>query len=1578
MNKLKKIKAILSILILIASIIFIIQPVLNAVSIGTRRSFDTFTYGLFPSKEFYCNDYGSSMYGGTWVATSNVVYRSDSDEPMDRVRAYILYKGKESGQGGYNYYSKYQIALWLSYSADVTAQHVGSQAKLNEGRNFFNEAKAATANPISYSGESSTILKTNSEKIKMNGNVGTIKLSTVTGTITNMIIELEEIGTKKVTSKTINSGSSQVKDWIALYSNPECTKPINVNSIKTDKVYIKNLNNNYLIKSVTIKATNDSSKGYKVNATIWSNIGNVKGKRTSLMQRLLSVDAIQQGKTSNGSLTMGIEYAKGNILIKKIGVYNENGEKKTDNNVSASFKLYCTTLKKWVSGNATAEKTYVNTIDKATEYKSNTIVTKLFSTYKYELVEVKVNNPDYNPIKMVGATSKTGDSQTIKLPVGKNGEYYTAKSVIVHNNKTNTITVEDERAVGNLKILKVDDNHKDIVLSGAEFIIKKEGTENWIIKNSDGTYNYNGKYEDVVNNKVGVYTTNAQGIAEINKLKYDTYHIYEIKAPDGYNIEKQDKYDQNKKWIDLGTAVLGATDTNVTYTVTNKKVVSLEGRVWQDISKYKNEEIDVENPVYRDEGINVGDHVYRETTDALLAGINVSLYNADNKVIATTTTDDQGHYKFENLNYWDLAGCYVEFTYDNINYVVVDPFVEKDIKINSKAIEETMTVEELEDDKLTGTKEETKEDLPGKAITYKGGNKLTPKQILDNNKAQDKDLNITPLTGYYNEETYTIEDINLGLLKKINQEIYVGENLEYIKISLNGYTYTYKYGDEEIMNSQFVPTVEKQKNKFDYYAKLCPTDVAYDSTTKDTEELKVYAVYSIGVENNTITQEDDIYYEKNLYLSELKATYDTDRFELSKDAIGDAEENKQFKLWEGENGQAYFTLDETEEKGNVFANGIEPNIQKEPNQPSKRKITHIQFKVKNDVVNKILTNPELVNNSKSATQVFAKGYHEYLRTDNVWTDNKDVIAFNNAKGTYDKANTNGTKYYVHKSTEVKDESSGLGLKFELGEDRTLSGTVFEDNIIENTLGNGILDNSEQNRAQKVKVELLNENGEVVNLYQKVDENGKIGVKTVENNELPKAITTTNSDGTYTFEGVVPGYYFIRFTYSEKDENGVIKQVMKTADGDKLISSQDYRSTIINTKENNSIIKTAMENKNNIVNEAKDVLIKYYKKENIDPTKMSVGDAKKVVEWYKYLGDTKYSTAVDKITGTDGRTNLDENEYTKNTTLKDNAIPAYTPIISISIENDTIDEKQIPAEQQLNPQQKETEKDKSARIFDAFNFGLIKQNTPNITTDKKLTNVKFTNQAGTTLVSENPASKQSTYVTALDAITDETGCKYAKLEIDPELIYGSNVELTYEISIANNSVEDFVEDVSDKDFGDYYKYGTTTAKTLHKKKITVKALEDDLDSKFNYNSVPTSTTQTTSFTTRSEPNSITIKPTTVEETDLDETKTTSYLEMTGWESLESGQSTKTSYTVTALIANDDLDSAYKNDAKIKSLSLDTLTTLTTKAEKIWEADKTVFTITSTTGENRNYIYWYVGAAALVIVASGLIFIKKKVL
>lgn len=1385
MNKLKKIKAILSMMILIASMIFIIQPVLNAVSIGTRRSFDSFTYGLLNSHEFYCKDYGRSMYGGTWEAVSNVEYSSDSRSHNDRIRAYILYKGKESGQGGYNNYSKYQIALWMSYGANVTAGHVGSQAKVNEGRNLYNEAYNATKNPIPFSGGSSTVIKSNSKNIKMDENIGTIKLSELTGTITDMVVELEEIGTKKVTSKTIKSGSNQVKDWIALYSNLECTKPLNVDSIKTNKAYIKNLNNNYLIKSVTINAKNDSSKGFKVNATIWSNRGNVRGRHPNLMQQLLSVDAIQQGKPSNGSLKMGVEYS-----------------------------------------------------------------------------------------------------------------------------------------TGNLKILKVDNNHKDIVLSGAEFVIRKEGTENWIIKNSDGTYNYNGKYEDVVNNKAGVYTTNEQGIAEIDKLEYGTYHIYEIKAPDGYNIEKQDKYDKDNKWIDLGAVTLGGNNTNVTYTVTNKKVVDkLEGNVWIDNPDKKTNGY---NNIYDEKDWTIQDE--KISKDLLFKdGMTVYLKDKD-QVIAETKTDKNGHYEFttknryngedKNLYYWEMAGYHVEFAYDNKAYVVVDPFVGNDTKMNSKAKEEIMTKAELEDEKLTGTDGEN----PGRAVTYKGGRDLTATQILENNKAQNKDLEKTPLTGYYNNTTYTVEDVNLGIKEKHEPTYTISENLEYVKVRINGYTYKYQHGPNAGKPFTYTPKVATQISGTRFSQILYPSDIAYKSEDA-SKNLSVFVVYSIAIKNNDTTDIDDIYNEKTLYLNSLVNSYDNDRYVLCRDE--NTSDSSDFALWtesKDENGNNYAVYDIAKGKYNA---GIKKGD---------TITTQIQFRINDEHLRKMLERSEDAQNGleNAPTVAKASAYHEYLRTDNVWNEEASAKAFDGKKGEYEEKNKANETYFVHKSASKEEVSSNVFIDIMLGESRKISGVVFEDVALENSnLGNGTLDNGENNRAKDVKVELLDiDKTTIAKLYQ-VDKVNNYVVKLKQ--DSPKdGIVSSSEDGTYTFDGVVPGYYYIRFTYGDG------KQLMMPAN--EAITSKNYKSTIIK----NETIRNAMEAK-------------------------TQEEAMKLANWYKNQGAKNNSTAVDDLAQ---RKAIDGYTYNADGTITDKDgkpatdimnINSYTPMIGISVENDEDDVKDV--------KQDENGKDitEYQNEYTGFNFGLIKHPDTPVIVEKKITNVKFTNQAGTTLVSENPASRQSTYVTALDKI--EGGSTNAKLEIEPENIYGSNIELTYEIKITNNSdFDDYTEE-------SYYKYGES-GKT--KKTIQVQVLEDDLDNKFNYASLPKTTTQTKSSAS-SDSNVITLEPVTETINNEDgSTSTKQYIKMTGWEKLAKDESTSTSYTVTALVANDDTDSAYNNDAKVQSLSVDTLTTLTTESLKKWEEGKAQFTIMPTTGENRNQTYLYVEAIALAIIASGLILIKKKVL
>ena len=1125
----------------------------------------------------------------------------------------------------------------------------------------------------------------------------------------------------------------------------------------------------------------------------------------------------------------------------------------------------------------------------------------------YEVINIKINvHVEASGYKVFYSTWKRKDGKTDRQNLIRMDGYNEG-----HSSDQET-EIKAVYPTGKLRIVKVDKHFNEVCLGGAQFKIHSK--IGWVVKLTDGTIIYTGSESEATE-----FATSKENNGQLEVvLRYGKYDIYETKAPIGYDITKQDGYmnnngkdpfsfSQNNKWVYTGRADIYANtlDNNVLkYTVTNKKVVDrIRGRVW------------VDNP---DTKANNYNNILDENgNDKLIAGIKVTLFDQNNKEVAVTTTDANGYYEFtsknspnytgedKNLYYWELAGSYVEFTYDNKTYVVVDPFVGNNLKVNSKAMEYKMTVDELEDEKLTGTEG----NLAGKAITYRGIS-LTPGQILANNDDSNKNLKTTPLTGYYNNETYTVDDINLGIKEKRNPEYTVSETLEYIKVKMKGYTYTYKYGEDPATLSTFVPKVAEQNSKATFTAAMYPTDIAYN-IAENTDEMKVYVVYSIGVKNNETTNIDDIYAEQRLYLNSLTNNYDTNRYELS--TTENNSDSSDFALWSGNNGTASYDVNNS---NSVYKDGMAPQ---------ETKTAYIQFRVKEDALRKMLTRTLTEDDIESAPTVAkASAYHEYLRTDNVWIDDANVIAFNGVKGTgYPRTNASNEKYYVHKSVSKNATSSDLYIKLTLSESRKLSGIVFEDSVVDKTLGNGTLDDGENNRASKVTVELLNADKQTVSkLYQVNDR----AVVYDNNNELPKASLSTTEGGTYTFDGVVPGYYYIRFTYGDG------KQLMMPAS--EAIKSKDYKSTII-TNEN---IKNAMEAKDS-------------------------NEAIKLAEWYKTTGNTNYSTAVDDLNQrrtVDGYVYKDDGKvYDKDgkETTDIMNINAYTPMIGISIENDI----KNATEGNTGTAHKNE--------FKGFNFGLIKQPDTNIAIEKKITNVKFTNQAGTTLVSENPS--QSNYITALDKISN--GSKNAKMEIEPEQIYGSNIEITYEITVTNNSVEDYTDET-------YYKYGKITDGNA--KRVYVQEVNDNLDPKYNYNSLPQDTVQTITTEKNESKTSGKVNLDPVIETINNNGTSTEkkYIKTTGWESLARGESTTITYTATALIGNNEEDPLYRNSVKLKAIKIDALATLNTKSAELdhWASDRTVFTVMPTTGENRSETYFVIGAIALAIISAGLILIKKKVL
>ena len=1082
----------------------------------------------------------------------------------------------------------------------------------------------------------------------------------------------------------------------------------------------------------------------------------------------------------------------------------------------------------------------------------------------------------------------------IAVCVGNNVQqtgFYVFKHT-VDDEITGTITwnlgqqTEDDTC--SLRVKKVDANehedHKndtecDCEELEGEFYLWNQTTKKWV---NGGTEDAKTEGENPTVYKFG---------DTIKQLKKNnTYSIYEITAPDEYNIKFQDNYQNNGRVL-LKEVELTDTDHVTEIIGTNHKhFTTISGKVWENEPEGKNSTIST---------------LYDSNSSKLLSGITVNLYEGGKKT-ATTTTNDKGEYSFSK-KYFDCnkfegngLNTYVEFIYNNKEYITGEV---NNSENGSKAKEYSISKVKLDDNKLTGTS----------GVNY-GSARTTP----DEGKG---------LADYYeydqSKQEYCIKNVNLGLIKKHEPNFSLMQNLECIKVTMKGYEYTYKYAETPVLKSDYVPTVNEQTTAKTFTGKIYPTDIAYNDA-KNTDGLKVYAIYSISVGNSETENNNKIYYENKLYLNSLKINYDTDRFDLDKESNKSYVNSGDFNLWSKESeGKASYAVD----KG-VYKDGIESGT---------TKTSYIQFRVKNDALIKLLNNNVSDEQLRRAASIAtANGYHEYTRTDELWRHDENITAFDGAKGSYQKkisADYEGEKYnYLHKSINKEYSSGALYLGLDLGESRKISGTVFEDtrtesSIANNTnLGNGLLDADEKNRVKNVTVELLDENGNVTDLYRKTENGGT---------ESIQASTTSGNNGTYEFDGVVPGYYYIRFTYGDGNQ-----KIIDVTGKEIPVNSSDYRSTIINTTDAGNIIKNAMDVTNGQLAEAKQAL----------PANQTEAQ-KKIVEWYKYLNNTNYSTAIDNI---NKRSELDDCIYTTEDDIKTIAvkgneninystqlIDAQTPVISISIENDT--NTSVNMDRTAENQQQKYK-------YEGFNFGIIEQGKTIIDIDKRITNIRLTTQTGTNLVSADPQSEEAKYITALDKINGG-GTKNAKMEIENNLTYGSELAVTYQITLKNSS--DYKDYLGEK----YYKYGTDG---IDEKKITIQEVKDIMDSKYDYNGGKVREILTGGAAGQE-----------IEITKEDDKSLT----MTNWTSMKKGETSTITYTAQTLLSSSN-NPKYGNNAKVTKFSLDKLTVLHSGFE--WKKEDTAFSITAPTGKDKSNKYIIAAGISLSALAIGILTIKRKVL
>lgn len=1471
------------------------------------------------------------------------------------------------------------------YKVGATSDETNVKSDVVES--FKVAASSKSGDKATITGNKATITTENYKigpmSVKYNGTIDKVTLEYTGGGSTNKV-QIEQGG------KTFTD-VSQIKSNTKFYLINKTEK-----QVSKVKIHVFKKHKYQKVKYRTLR-------GSYTKADIPSGWTFVSGKYNS-PQSLLKIEKVEEKTEETGAeFTFNLKVKKGDLELIKIGTYGIDGETKTEKLEGMKFKVYCNTLEKWVKqvGDEVTFGEFKEAQEFTTDANGVISIKGLYAAgfgnenYVYTLVETEGNKGYYiDPIRISKTSSDIKEDQDQKIGHmqidGKN--YCTIENVTVFSKNTNKIEITDDRTSGDLVIEKRDytiENDKSIEdklkLQGAQFKIKLVKSEaqfdekggldekgkyienKWLMSNDKET-----DYVDLTHDKyltgeddpskAGIFETDENGKIEIKGIVNGTYEIYEVKAPKGYDITKQDKYDPEKQWVNCGEVNISTKENKVTYKILNKKIITkLEGFVWID-GQPKGDKYDY---IYKD---GSEDKLLGSSKD--IKDIDVELRKVDGTLLATTKTVN-GRYEFiqkdsgedRNIYYWDLINSYVLFKYDNDTYIAVDPFTGKELPINSKAQEYQITAPKLNDQTIKDKKDNA---YPGEAVTYKSSKTINDyKEILENNKNissgnySSDTLKTTPLTGYYNEDNYTVEHINLGLMPKEKPTASVKTHLAYSKVNMNGFKYRYNY-DEVLPGTTgqqvdpIYPTEQEQVSKKYYIGKVYPSDIiAYQAKNAD---LAVYIVYRIDIFNTTPTEGDpNLYKEERMYINDLKVTDFAGEFENT--------EGKKRNYFEIDTTQLDNDLDPSEQQKTISAwsedgtltNEAKNTINKDGIEAGKCKSVYVQFKMKDDLLDDFI-NEKVKEITPFKTTLNA--YHEYLRTDNVWDENGSVKQYEGARQSNypDRNEQTNKKYFVHRSIDIDEKCNNLYLKFNLPEkQRTISGTVFEDTATDDSknnnqnLGNGIYDDKEST-VQYVNVDLVtpigNNQYETAKLYQ-LDKDGKVVRDENGNIKTGTAVVSgTERAGTYKFEGVIPGYYYVRFTYGNGDQ-----KIIPISGDEIAVQSVEYKSTII-TDDN---IKTAMKNGNN-------------------------------TEWYKYMGSTKYSTAVDDTTQ---RAEIEgDNSYKLGKAKTSQLINAYTPRTGISIEND----KNLAGVEHIEK-------------FDGFNFGIITFPKTEITPVKEITNVKLTNQVGTVMTTGNPVDEPQ-YISDLSKLS-KTGTPSAKAELDPNLIHGTQLETTYKITITNNSQYDYVTVNEDGTIANdnYYKYGETNDQEL--KGVEVTEVEDYIDKKYKTNVEDLKdisskigelqkdgTLKVTSEKTNIEfkkkaPETTgdqTSESTTTENTQQNSegsttTTKTDTLSVKRWNRLKVGESQTVEYTAVATIASTADDLVYENQARVVSMKLDKLIELNAISENndYWQkTDNTIITIVPNTGKDKSNTYWIAGTIALIVLGAGFVILKKKVL
>lgn len=786
----------------------------------------------------------------------------------------------------------------------------------------------------------------------------------------------------------------------------------------------------------------------------------------------------------------------------------------------------------------------------------------------------------------------------------------------------------------------------------------------------------------------------------------------------------------------------------------------------------------------------------------------------------------------------------------------------------------------------------------------------------------------------------TIKNINLGVKERAQPDLALIKNIYSAKVTVNGYEHTYNYEDRFNKNTgenkkidEFNPENNEEKTetnvrvKFNQkYGEKSFTRAIYPSDVKETQDkdFSVKVVYKITLKN-----ESGVLYSKiNSLVDYFDARYTIEE----KGSIGTGYENGEIK------DEINYKLDKSYQDAKYRKLIIDCNTKINPNE-SNRNI-YVEYTLTRDSVKDILFDEnwdEKTNIEGLENIVEINSYSTYSDKD-----------FTKSYAGIDSDSNPGSTIPGNKDTYEDDTDYAPGLILEVANSREITGTVFEDNAVDPTeggtnrerLGNGKFDDGEKTIS-----------GVQVGLYKEADfENGvklrsgvqPVGTTTYEGDNKD----STGKDGTFTIKDFVPGEYRIVYTW-----------------GDDKYTVEDYKSTIWTSAN----------------------------KDEKEKNKKT---------WYRVNTNTRYSDAKDnyatrlKIDG--GDTSID----------KKDSMDSMTNSMTFGVELDDI----------YNRKTETSGIDKVTFSIENIDFGVIERPRQSIDVTKRAKSMKMTLANGQVIADAKIVEKDGKlqleqqvkgviYTEPSDKNNPKNG--QIKAEIDNELIQGSKVEIEYEIKVQNNSEIDY-------DSEKYYCYGEKDVEIV---KIKASGVYDYLDNTMIAND------ENTEWETIKDYNEKVSKPTVIKEylhkSQSSSTDASGNTEIRiGYEKFEEqyseaignwrieniitarkkrladktilhnanlegkiapGEFNMASLTASKILTNTD-EIELNNDVEITEVTRTAKTgrKVTPKYTSLYDRGETV-TITTPTGENKNYILITIVAISFfVILGTGIVFIKKKIL